>query len=256
MTARLLTMSAAALLAACGGPAEPRVEVLIGATLINSGGKPPTERSVVIVEDGRIKAVGDQPTLPIPAGSAKTDLSGRFLVPAPVEASKDPKWPKFSTQEEFLRHVNAGVPAAEGMILDTESLDAALLRQAAGSGMIVVPKLVRLESAPLERNIARRNLKAFADAGISLAIDGSLSADREWKLFAEAGIPPAAIIDASTRLMAKAAKLRETGEVAPGFQADLYVLRCNPLQDVSCLTKVERAMAQGRWVTAPARGEN
>lgn len=242
--------------ASCGGPKLERAQVLIGATLLNSGGRAAVERSVIVVEDGRFKAVGDQPTLPIPAGTEKVDLTGRFLIPAPVEAPKEPGWTKFSTQAEFRKLVGAGAVAVQGMVVDTEALDGDLLKVAREKGMIVVPKLMLFENSPLQRNVARRNLKAFADAGVPLAIDGTLAAHREWKLFAEAGVPAAQIIDGTTRLMARASKRGESGEIVAGYEADLYVLRCNPLQDLNCLTRVERAMENGRWVAAPARGEN
>jgi imidazolonepropionase-like amidohydrolase len=54
---------------------------LIGGTLIDVTGKPPTPNAVVLIEGDRIVAAGPRSTIKIPDGSKVIDATGRFLLP-------------------------------------------------------------------------------------------------------------------------------------------------------------------------------
>ena len=56
-----------------------------GATLIDGGGGAPVADSVVVVEDGRILAVGG-PGTPVPAGATVIDVAGKWLIPGLIDA--------------------------------------------------------------------------------------------------------------------------------------------------------------------------
>jgi hypothetical protein len=58
-------------LAACTQPGSAEVQVLVGGTLEGAS----IDHPVIVIEKGRIAAVGPQTHLPIPRGSAKTDTS-------------------------------------------------------------------------------------------------------------------------------------------------------------------------------------
>ena len=59
---------------------------LVGATVIDGTGGPPLTDATVLIENGRIKAVGPRSKVKIPKGCAQVDLRGRFIVPGLVDA--------------------------------------------------------------------------------------------------------------------------------------------------------------------------
>lgn len=85
-----------------------------------------------------------------------------------------------------------------------------------------------------------------SDAGVRLTpIDrfdlGLQCAQIELKL------TPAEILRAVTSSAAEAIGLTDRGVLAPGKRADLVVFEGNPLQDLSCLSKVRAVMKAGKW---------
>jgi imidazolonepropionase-like amidohydrolase len=61
------------------------VKVLIGGTAIVAPGAQPIQDSVIVVADGRIRSVGVRKDVPIPQDSERTDVSGKWIVPADNE---------------------------------------------------------------------------------------------------------------------------------------------------------------------------
>jgi hypothetical protein len=82
----LLAATLGVLLAATG-PADA-VVVIVGATLVDGGGRAPLADSIVVVRGGQIAAVGDRMHTPIPKGA--TLVEGRRLWIAPAPATPDP----------------------------------------------------------------------------------------------------------------------------------------------------------------------
>lgn len=72
-------------LAACGKneQAGVRVKVLLGATTLVAAGDQPIVDSIIVIAGSKIRAVGMRKDVPVPQNSDRTDLSGRWLVPAP-----------------------------------------------------------------------------------------------------------------------------------------------------------------------------
>jgi imidazolonepropionase-like amidohydrolase len=54
---------------------------LAGATIVDGTGQPPVRDGVVLVEDGRIAAVGRRGSIALPAGVPQVDVGGKVLVP-------------------------------------------------------------------------------------------------------------------------------------------------------------------------------
>lgn len=243
------------LLAACSEPAPTGPEVLIGATLFDATTRATVDRAVVIVEHDRFKAVGDQPTLPIPPGSRKLDLTGRFLIPTPVKLPPNAGHPRFKTLADMRNLIDSGAKVIKGVPLDAATLDPALLADLKQKQVIVFPSLITLEAEPHNLKRGRELTKALYDSGVTIAVNGAESAHREWKFLSEAGLPAEAIIQAST-LHAAQAISAPSGRIATSSPADLYVLKCDPRDDIACLVKVERALQNGAWVQPPALGEN
>ena len=73
----------------------------------------------------------------------------------------------------------------------------------------------------------------------------------EMELMVESGMSPAAVIVGATLENARFLRIEERlGSVEPGKQADLVLLRSNPLEDIGAMRQVERVMLNGRWVTS------
>jgi hypothetical protein len=76
---RVLAVAGIFLLVACQ---KSDVKVLIGATAIVAPGAQPIEDSIVIVNGHTIRSVGMRKDIPIPQDSERTDLTGKWVVPA------------------------------------------------------------------------------------------------------------------------------------------------------------------------------
>lgn len=110
-----------------------------------------------------------------------------------------------------------------------------------------------------------KELKRFYDAGggrlITVGTDhpswgeylSGFSAHREVHAFVLAGIPPAAALKMATINGARALRLGdELGTIEPGKLADLFVIRGNPLEDITTTRNVRRVMARGALYDAQA----
>ena len=69
------------LLGACKN-SDIKFKVLIGATTTVAAGERPIEDSVVVIAGSKIRAVGMRKDVPVPQNSDRTDLTGRWIVPA------------------------------------------------------------------------------------------------------------------------------------------------------------------------------
>ena len=73
------------LIASCGSPppAEPvpGLKAFVGATVMDGTDSPPIENAVLVVEDGRVKALGTVDDLDVPPGAETIDVSGKFITP-------------------------------------------------------------------------------------------------------------------------------------------------------------------------------
>ncbi len=78
------------LLSACQPADEGHSKAIIGAVLIDGSGGPPLADSVVIVALDRIQWTGPRTAADIPPNADKIDGSGKYLVPALIDAYKSP----------------------------------------------------------------------------------------------------------------------------------------------------------------------
>jgi imidazolonepropionase-like amidohydrolase len=69
------------LLLLCLSPAHSQIKALVGGTLIDGFGGRPIHNSVILVEGERIKAVGHQGNLPVPAGAEVISTEGMSILP-------------------------------------------------------------------------------------------------------------------------------------------------------------------------------
>src|SRR5690606_5663691 len=77
------------LLVSCQTPAARQTEadpsssytIFVGATLIDGGGAPPMENAFMLIQDGRITAIGSGGKIEAPEGATVVDVSGKFIMP-------------------------------------------------------------------------------------------------------------------------------------------------------------------------------
>lgn len=85
-------VSLALIAAACTmlGPAlgaQSGVVAITGGTLIDGTGGAPVTDSVVVVADGRVRAVGPRAAVPVPAGARLIDAAGKFVMPGMIDTN-------------------------------------------------------------------------------------------------------------------------------------------------------------------------
>ena len=72
---------------------------------------------------------------------------------------------------------------------------------------------------------------------------------RELELLVESGLSPLEAITAATGTAAGFLyRGDQLGTLRHGFQADIVVLRDNPVRNISAVRTVERVMVAGQWV--------
>ena len=72
---------------------------------------------------------------------------------------------------------------------------------------------------------------------------------RELELLVESGFSPLEAITAATGTAAAFLyRADQLGSLRPGLQADLVVLREDPLRAISAVRSVERVMVAGKWI--------
>jgi hypothetical protein len=81
MRKALLLAPALVFLAACHNT-DVHYKVLIGATTTVEQGTKPIDDSVIVIEGKKIRDVGERKYVPIPQNSDRTELTGRWIIPA------------------------------------------------------------------------------------------------------------------------------------------------------------------------------
>jgi imidazolonepropionase-like amidohydrolase len=82
--ARTLTLLAACFAAATIVSAQARITVFDGARILDGNGGAPIENGRLVIEDGRITAVGSQSAVAAPQGATRVDLAGKTIMPAMI----------------------------------------------------------------------------------------------------------------------------------------------------------------------------
>ncbi len=117
-------------------------------------------------------------------------------------------------------------------------------------------------SAARERYaILQRSLAKLSAAGARIVLGGDtglqddpfgFAEHRELELMVEAGMSPMHAIVAATSTGADYLRLRNTGTLAAGKQADFVVLDANPLDDITNTRRISAVVLRGRSVDRDA----
>jgi imidazolonepropionase-like amidohydrolase len=88
LASAIAAVSAAVAIAALAPvAAQSNMVAITGATVIDGRGGAPVPDAVVVINDGRIEAVGSRSAVRMPAGATAIDGSGKFLVPGFVDTN-------------------------------------------------------------------------------------------------------------------------------------------------------------------------
>ena len=107
--------------------------------------------------------------------------------------------------------------------------------------------------------VARRNLKALADAGVPVVMGTDTGPParfqgyfehEELRLMVESGLTPAQALFAATSGAARAMGLSGVGRLEPGAWADFLVLKADPLADIRNTRSLEAVYVAGNRVPA------
>lgn len=82
-----LRTAALALAAGCSAAAIAQSIALVGGTLIDGTGREPIKNGVIIIEAGRIKAVGSSAAVRVPADATVTNVTGKYIIPGMMDAN-------------------------------------------------------------------------------------------------------------------------------------------------------------------------
>jgi imidazolonepropionase-like amidohydrolase len=69
------------------GSGQTSVLALVGGTIITGTGAPPIPDGVIIIDGGRIRAVGKRGQIPIPSNARQVDLHGKFITPGLIDTN-------------------------------------------------------------------------------------------------------------------------------------------------------------------------
>ena len=117
-----------AVLGLAAAPGDAALTVIVGATLVDGGGRAPVADSVVVVRGGMIAAVGDRVHTPIPKGAALVDGRRSWITPAPATGPVLPAAIAAMLRGPIAR-VQAGQPAHLALLdADPRSADGAPAR--------------------------------------------------------------------------------------------------------------------------------
>lgn len=132
------------------------------------------------------------------------------------------------------------------------------------AGSLIPAELEKLQAAAAPRPAAQqtfaiqaRNLARLSAAGVKIAMgtDGfsPWSQHVEMEDMVAAGMTPAQVIDAATRVSAEVLKLTDAGTIEPGKRADFVVLDANPLEDITNTRRISAVYLGGAAVDRTAR---
>jgi imidazolonepropionase-like amidohydrolase len=161
------------------------------------------------------------------------------------------------TREEARLAINAGADGLAHAFGDAP-LDEALRNRLAEDGRFVVPTLTVIGGPHVQSNVAAMEhagvpILAGSDAPNAGLMQGR-ALHRELLNLVEAGLTPLQALKAATSRPAERLGLEQRGRIAPGYRADLLLVRNSPLDDIRHTSEIEAIWKNGHRVE-PASGE-
>ena len=115
------------------------VTVLLGAKLIDGAGGPPIEDSIIIVENGRIRAAGPRAKVPVPKDSTRIDAAGKVIIPGLIDTHCH-YWASLDEVKKFLLvQLRWGITTTRSV--GTDSPEAVAMLHEARDGKFLAPRV-------------------------------------------------------------------------------------------------------------------
>ncbi|MDE2690183.1 MAG: amidohydrolase family protein [Acidobacteriota bacterium] len=131
----LLGLLTVAFLAACGAdsePVEPADLAIVGARLIDGTGTEPVADAVILIDDGRVRAVGPSDAVEVPEGTEVVDAAGKTVIPGFVDLHAHYGGPVEATEQALRSQLYYGVTTTRSIGSDTPEKVALMLEAHAG----------------------------------------------------------------------------------------------------------------------------
>ncbi len=249
MTRRLCCTNGLAWLASsCGQSGKDlRTKAIAGGVAIDPGGET-FQNSVVLIAGSRLHTIGSARDTGIPPGSIGWSSRDRFVIPAPVELIGGVRMADFDTLASASKALTRAPEVVEGIVSDSDRLPVELIDGLARYKTIVVPRLARLTGSPSGLARGLEHVRTLVESGIRMASFADYDVQSEWRLLAKAGLTPRQVLESATWHAAQASRLHDSvGALRPGFLANLWVLRLDPLLHTDNLSSVDSIMTEGIW---------
>jgi len=185
------------------GSSPEAVTAYVGATLIDGTGRPPIADSVIVVQGGRITALGSQADTKVPEGASRVSLRGRTVIPGLINAHvhlASPPVPEVA-RAYLRRELYSGVTTVRDMAGDARLLGE--LKREALRGEIASPDIYysALVAGP----------GFFSDPRVAVSLQGWTPGTAPWMH----------AVDGKTDLRELIAAARGTGATGIKIYADL-----------------------------------
>ena len=82
----ILLLAAALAVRPAAQDAQPSILAFVNARIIDGSGGAPIRNAAMVVQDGRITAIGPMPIVNIPAGATRVNVAGRTMMPGMINA--------------------------------------------------------------------------------------------------------------------------------------------------------------------------
>jgi len=113
--------------------------VLLGARLIDGAGGPAIEDSIVVVENGRIRAAGPRAKVPVPKDSTRIDVAGKVIIPGLIDTHCH-YWASIDDVKKFLLvQLRWGITTTRSV--GTDSPEAVAMLHEARDGKFLAPRV-------------------------------------------------------------------------------------------------------------------
>jgi imidazolonepropionase-like amidohydrolase len=115
------------------------VVVIRGATLIDGAGAPPLPDAAIVIEGGKILAVGPSAQVKAPPGAEVVEAAGKFIIPGLVDLHTHPPVDRAEAEKVLRTYLHFGVTTIRSLGVDGPHIWA--LREDQRTGKLVAPRI-------------------------------------------------------------------------------------------------------------------
>ena len=128
------------------------LDAIVGGRVIDGTGRDPIARGVVVIEDGRVRHVGSEATVPVPRGAHVADAAGRTVLPGFIDCHVHSTYRARDHREHLVNPPTYNVLRSTAILRETLECGVTTARDTGGAdpgfrkaiegGVIVGPRLL------------------------------------------------------------------------------------------------------------------